>query len=184
MPEFNFKLSDKELEDVIDFIYAEKAYMIHDERYPTPEAKKLLSKKEFFATDNSPKYYILRDDYIEAPFIFGSPGGDPKLGYFIYDQYGGPTILFSWNHRINSGDCYYYPYYYYETIDYYRKRPPTALVEFYKTLFKYIRKKGRIIRTRYHNRIYCGHEYLEQVLDGRITNIDDDFRQCIIEQTQ
>ena len=53
---------------------------------------------------------------------------------------------------------------------------------FYKDFCKYIRKTTKVIR--YHNRrVYCGLEYIRQVIDGTI-KVDEEFREILLSMFQ
>ena len=184
MPEFNFRLSNSEITDVFRYIFEQGTYMIPDMFYPSANGLLLRSPDELadYAKGNAPlKLNILRDDYIECPLFFRNIIKDNQKVYYISDRYGGPTLLFLWFELVNKGHCFYYPYYFYEEVDYYKHRPPEALVRLYKDIFSYIRKKSKIVKY-YNRRIYCGREYLEQVLDGTIRDVDDEFKVLVEEQ--
>lgn len=182
MPDFNFRLSNAEMDDVIDYIFAKGVYMAPDEFYPTPNARYIRSKEEYMEFEEikiSPKLYVMRDDYVECPIMYGSFIKNNQKMFYIQDRNGGPHILLLWFKQVNSGLWTYYPYYFYETVDYYKQRPPEALVVLYKDIVKYIQKKCVIIKY-YGSRKYCGKEYLSQVRDGIITQVDDKFKELVL----
>ncbi|OUN02153.1 hypothetical protein [Alistipes onderdonkii] len=182
MPEFNFRLSDAEMDDVIDYIFAKGVYMAPDDSYTTPDAKYIHSKEEYAEYEKDKitlKIFVMHDNYVECPLMYGSFIKNGQKLYYIQDREGGPHIQLLWFKRVNSGLWTYYPYYFYETVDYYKQRPPEALIRLYKEIVKYIQKKCVVIKY-YGSRKYCGKEYLNQIRDGLITQVDDEFKELVL----
>jgi len=183
MPGFNFRLSDGESEDVFEYILDQGGCLIPDEQYPTHKILIISTKDDltkFRGRQVSPQFFIIKVDYVEAPFILRTINKGPQNQQvtFISQRYGGPYIGFVWLKSVKQGSCYYYPYYFYEEVEYYKHRPPEAMVQFYKDIFKYIRKKCVIVKY-YGSRIYCGKEYLAQVHDGTIEKVETEFKSIV-----
>ena len=132
----------------------------------------------------SPGLYILHQEYQECP-LFQDMGFNKYAGqqlYSIRQRYGGPSIDLSYYTLVGRGTLSHYPYYYYESEEHSKIRPPEVMIQFYKDFYKYIRKTTKVIR--YHNRrVYCGLEYIRQVIDGTI-KVDEEFREILLSMFQ
>mgnify|MGYP003450079021 FL=1 len=94
--------------------------------------------------------------------------------YVVRERYGGPTIDLTYFPDVNSGTVSYYPYYYYDVVEYFRVRPPETLLQLYKAITMYIRKTTVPI-TYCNRKVYCGTEYIQNIMEGSV-KVEDEFR--------
>ena len=182
MPGFNFRLSDVECNDVFEYILDQGGCLIPDELYPNCQPIYIRTKEEFYnfkETQISLKFFLIKDDYVEAPFKWSTIIKEGREVSIIQDRCGGPHIILLWFPMVNQGTCYYYPYYFNEWVEYRKSRPSELMIQFYTAIFSYVRKKSVIIK--YDGaRVYCGNEYLAQVQDGTIKKIEDEFKDIVL----
>ena len=128
----------------------------------------------------SPGLYVLHQEYQECPLfqdsVFNKHAG--QQFYSIRQRFGGPSIELTYYTLVGQGNLSHYPYYYYESEEYSQIRPPEVMIQFYKDFCKYIRQTTKVIKY-YNRKVYCGAEYIRQVIDGTI-NVDEEFREIVL----
>lgn len=183
MPEFHFAISNHEIEDTLDHIIELGGY-VQKNKFITELDRYIFTKedlKKYYDSELTSKIYIYqKESYIcPMPTFSVVRNGVKKFG--VYDRIGGPTIIFIYLKTVSKGFCFYYPTYYFDDVNYEKFKPNQALIDFYKALFKFVRKKCIVIK--YNGKIYCGREYLRQVMEGTAEfEIEDEFKTAILEQ--
>lgn len=193
MPTINYRYSENEFLELTRYILSKDCCFVSDIIRNSPEHicinnfNEMLGYWEWLKNNpvpGSPGLYVLHDDFIECP-LFQESFIDSETGqtkYYIIPRYGGPSIDICYFPLVNKGMISHYPYYFYETNDYYKVPPPEAMLQLYKDICKFIRKTTVVIKY-YNRRYYCGSEYLKNVCENTV-KVEEDFRNIVLQLYQ
>ncbi len=189
MAEILYRYSENEFLEFVKYVLSKGCYLVSDILRTTPDLicihnyDEMLQYWEWIElnpTPGSSGLFILHQDYQERPLsqssFFKEDVG--RLIYSINQRYGGPSIDLSYYPSTGKGTLSHYSYYYYETEDFLQIRPPEVMIQFYKDFTKYIRKTSMMIKY-YNRRVYCGQEYIQQVIVGEV-KVEEDFREIVL----
>lgn len=190
MAEIKYRYSENEYLTFISYLLSNRFYLVSGVFKKTSDLITIRSYDEMLKywewlkcnpAPGSPSLYLMHDDYVECPLfqdvVFNKAMGQDV--YVVRQRYGGPTIDLTYFPYVNSGTVSYYPYYYYDAVEYFRVRPPETLIQRYKDIAKYIRKTTTPIKY-YNRKIYCGPEYLQMVI-GESVKVEDEFKEIVRE---
>lgn len=189
MAEIYYRYSENEFLAFTKYILSRGCYLVSDILRATPDMINIHDYDEMLQywewiklnpAPGSPGLFILHHEYQKYPLsqssIFKEDTG--QVIYSINQRYGGPSIDLSYYPSVGKGTLSHYSYYYYETEDYFQIRPPEVMIQFYKDFTKYIRKTTLMIKY-YNRRVYCGQEYIQQVIEGAV-KVEEDFREIVL----
>lgn len=185
MAEIKYRYSENEYLTFISYLLSNRFYLVSGVFKKTSDLITIRSYDEMFKywewlkcnpAPGSPSLYLMHDDYVECPLfqdvVFNKAMGQDV--YVVRERYGGPTIDLTYFPYVNSGTVSYYPYYYYDAVEYFRVRPPETLLQLYKAITMYIRKTTVPI-TYCNRKVYCGTEYIQNIMEGSV-KVEDEFR--------
>lgn len=175
MPQIDFYLNIEEKYNLVKFILDNKGFLIASLQYDEPryDIIKNIADYSSFASENS-MFFILHDSYMKYPLRFDYFEKGNKKKFFIMQRYGGPYIDFYSSGQIKgdfigSGDIGHYPYFY--NNDNRSFSPPVELLEFYRTIAKYI-KSITLPYKRQKRKYFIGKTLIQEVITNKINLID------------
>jgi hypothetical protein len=153
MPQFEFYFSDKEIQELFNFIQLKGGKFVPDVFYDT-EAYKLISDYEDFLRyqkDETIHFFLLADEYFFEPLKVSRNRFLEEPSFSINQRKGGPYIDFSFYRGYNTDLKIPYKM---SVVDHYSKfihsdnsdefETPDELKRFYKDIIKFIKSRCKV----------------------------------------
>lgn len=184
MPQIDFYLNIEEKCNLIELILENNGILIPELNYDSPEYHIIHDINEYndFTMENS-LFFILLKSYMKYPLKFDYFEKDNQKKFYIMQRYGGPYIDFYSSgsiegNFIGSGAISYYPYFYDDkNLSFY---PPIELIEFYKTITKYIKSITLPYKTQ-KRKYLIGKKLIQEVITNK-TNLIDITKEDLLSQ--